>query len=71
MSSDRTEGLKQLILQEMENASSKTLESVLEFVQFLNYQERETQQDLIDARAALEEREGTISLSDLKRELDL
>lgn len=66
-------GLKQLLLQELETASETTLEKTLDFIRFLNYDERELLQDLDDARAALEEakREGTISLADLKRELGL
>lgn len=66
-------GLKQLLLQELETASDTTLEKTLDFIRFLNYDERELLQDLDDARAALEEakREGTISLADLKRELGL
>lgn len=67
------DGLKQLLLQELENASNATLEKTLDFVRFLNYDEQELTQDLADARAALEEakREGTVSLTDLKRELGL
>lgn len=66
-------GLRQLLLQELETASDTTIEKTLDFVRFLNYDERELLQDLTDARAALEEakHEGTISLADLKRELGL
>ncbi|BAU12500.1 hypothetical protein LEP3755_30290 [Leptolyngbya sp. NIES-3755] len=67
------EGLKQLLLQELESASDITLEKALDFIRFLNYDEREMRQDLDDARAAFEEAKqvGTISLEDLKQELSL
>ncbi len=67
------DGLRQLLLQEIESASDTTIEKTLDFVRFLNYDERELAQDLTDARTALEEakQEGTISLADLKRELGL
>jgi hypothetical protein len=66
-------GLKRLLHEELENASDATLDKALEFIRFLNYEERELVQDLADARAALEEakQEGTVSLADLKRELGL
>lgn len=66
------EALKQLLLQEIETASDTTLEKTIDFLHFLNYEERELRQDLDDARAAFEEakHEGTISLDDLKRELE-
>ena len=67
------DGLKRLLMQELEAASDTTIEKTLDFVRFLNYDERELLQDLTEARAALEEakHEGSISLADLKRELGL
>lgn len=69
----RRSGLREELLDEVEHSSDAALEKVLDFLRFLNYEERELQQDLADARAAVEEakQEGTISLSDLKRELGL
>ena len=67
------EGLKSLLLQELDDASDTAIEKTLDFLRFLNYDERERQQDLTDARTALEEakHEGTISIGDIKQEFGL
>jgi hypothetical protein len=60
-------------LEEMASASAVTLAKALDFLRFLTYEERELEQDLADARAAIAEgkQEGTISLADLKQGLGL
>lgn len=68
---------KELILQELDQVPEPLLEEVLDFLRFLKMkQEREkleNEVDLRDAQVALTEakEQGTTSLSDLKRELDL
>jgi hypothetical protein len=59
--------------QEMALASAVTLSKTLDFLRFLTYEERELEQDLADACAAIAEgqQEGPISLADLKQELGL
>ncbi len=68
---------RDLILQELEQVPESLLEEVLDFLRFLKMkQEREqleNEMDLRDAQAALTEarEQGTTSLGELERELDL
>lgn len=68
---------KDLLLQEIEQTPEPILDEVLDFLRFLkakSEQEKlEMQLDLVDARAALKEAkaQGTTSLAELKRELEL
>lgn len=68
---------KTALLQEIESVPDDLLGQVLDFVQFLKYkqtsEQQEFQQDLADAREAIEEakEQGTTSLADFRKELGL
>ena len=68
---------KDLLIQELNQVSEPLLEEVLDFLRFLKAKHEkeklEAQIDLEDASAALKEarEQGTISLEDLKQELNL
>lgn len=68
---------KSLLLQEIEQTSEPILDEVLDFLRFLKAKQKqeefETQADLEDACAALEEAQqyGTTPLANLKQELSL
>jgi hypothetical protein len=68
---------KQLIIQELEEASEPLLTEILDFVRFLKIQQiqeaQEDRQDIEDSReASIEAQEkGTISLAAFKQELGL
>ena len=65
--------LKELLLQELDDASEPVMVEVLDFLRFLKTKQTEDTTDLIEARAALATvaNEGTISWEELKAEAGL
>ena len=65
--------LKELLIQEMDDASDPVLVELLDFLQFLKAKETDDRADVLEAREALASvaAEGTISWEALKAEAGL
>jgi Protein of unknown function (DUF2281) len=62
---------KELLIQELDNVPDPLMMEVLDFLQFLKAKQEEEQEDVNDARAALQKVsiEGTVTWNDLKAEI--
>ncbi len=65
--------LKELLIQELDNASDPVLVELLDFLQFLKAKQVEDSADVLEARQALASvaTEGTIAWEDLKADVGL
>ncbi len=65
--------LKDVLIQELDDASDSLIVEVLDFLRFLKAKQAEDTADLLEARAALATvaSEGTVSWEDLKAETGL
>lgn len=65
--------LKELLIQELDNASEPVLVELLDFLQFLKAKQAEDTADILEARQALASvvTEGTLAWEDLKADVGL